>query len=51
LIEQGDLIAPAMPPGLRLARKQFKIWTSNQHFDPFPHAVGHAAVFATWFDD
>src|SRR5271166_1252032 len=46
LIEQGSLIAPAVPSRLSFAREQFKVRPADEPLNALAHAIRLPAVFA-----
>jgi hypothetical protein len=46
VVEEADLIAPAIPTLFRLASEELDVWTGDKSFDQIPNTIGFPAVFA-----
>ena len=46
MVEEPDLIAPAIPTLFRLASKELDVWAWDKPFDPLPNTIGLAAMLA-----
>ena len=51
VVEECELIAPAIPARLGLAGEQFEVRAGDKPFDPLPNAIRLPAVFAAPLHD